>query len=276
MTAPQHLIDRTVHDVPLTDLRHYNGNARRGNVAQIRVSLLQHGQYRPIIVRRETNEVLAGNHTLKAAKDLGWDTIAVTYLDNLTDAQARKIVLMDNKSNDMATYDDEALITLLNDLDGDFIGSGFQQDDLDALVEGLAADLAAQNSGTGTHEDSEYTKKIKAPSYEPQMDAAPPVASLFDTTKTNDLQSQIAAADLPDDVRQFLTIAAARHVVFRYDRIAEFYAHADAATQRLMEASALVIIDMDDAIANGFVRLSTRLDALLNADRDDETERQAA
>ena len=40
-----------------------------------------------------------------------------------------------------------------------------------------------------------------------------------------------------------------------YRHIAEYYAQATPQMQRLMERSALVIIDMDDAIANGFVKL---------------------
>ena len=38
--------------------------------------------------------------------------------------------------------------------------------------------------------------------------------------------------------------------------------------QRLMEQSALVIIDIDDAIANGYVRLSTTIDKLIEESKD--------
>nr|WP_278259535.1 ParB N-terminal domain-containing protein [Nocardioides convexus] len=87
----------------------FEGNARRGDVQKIAHSLQANGQYRPLVVRRETSEVLAGNHTFQAAQLLGWESVLVTYLDGLTDAQARKIVLVDNKSNDAAGYDDTAL-----------------------------------------------------------------------------------------------------------------------------------------------------------------------
>ena len=44
--------------------------------------------------------------------------------------------------------------------------------------------------------------------------------------------------------------------------------------QRLMEQSALVIIDIDNAIENGFVELSSRIDelrdALIREDKNDE------
>ena len=38
-------------DIPLSDLERFPGNARRGNVAEIRKSIRRHGQYRAIVVR---------------------------------------------------------------------------------------------------------------------------------------------------------------------------------------------------------------------------------
>lgn len=56
-------------------------------------------------------------------------------------------------------------------------------------------------------------------------------------------------------------MAASRHVVFRYDRIAEYYCHAPKEVQELMEESALVIIDFDDAIEGGYVRARMEMEA---------------
>jgi hypothetical protein len=82
---------------------------------------------------------------------------------------------------------------------------------------------------------------------------------MIDRTKTETLQAEIECANLPDDVRTFLHFAAERHTVFNFRNIAEFYAHSDAYTQNLMERSALVIIDFDRAIEEGFVQLSKEL-----------------
>lgn len=59
--------------------------------------------------------------------------------------------------------------------------------------------------------------------------------------------------------KRSLTIAAYRHYVFNYSRIAEYYAGASKEMQELMEESALVIIDIDDAIKNGYVKYSKRI-----------------
>lgn len=60
----------------VAELSTFERNPRRGDVAAIAESLTRHGQYRPIVVNAgsltgRVNEVLAGNHTLLAAKHLG-------------------------------------------------------------------------------------------------------------------------------------------------------------------------------------------------------------
>lgn len=87
--------------VPLADLRPYQRNPRRGNVAVIRDSQGAHGQYWPIVVNQRGNVVLAGNRTGAAAKELGWETIAATFVDVDEDTAAR-IVVMDNRAADLA------------------------------------------------------------------------------------------------------------------------------------------------------------------------------
>ena len=121
--------------VAVDELVPFNGNARIGNVDLIAESLEVNGQYRPIVVRKATNEILAGNHTWKAAKQLGWRTIDVAYVD-VDAVGAQRIVLVDNRSNDVAGYDPEALTALLMELDS-FAGTGYDQADLDALLASL-------------------------------------------------------------------------------------------------------------------------------------------
>ena len=70
-----------------------------------------------------------------------------------------------------------------------------------------------------------------------------------------------------DEEKKFLRFAASRHIVFTYSKIADYYAHASAEMQSLMEESALVIIDMDDAIANGYVVLSEKMQQLIDEEK---------
>ena len=63
-------------------------------------------------------------------------------------------------------------------------------------------------------------------------------------------------------------MAAARHYRFNYKKIAEYYVEASEEMQRLMEKSALVLIDYDDAIKNGYVKLSQKLELLMEGEGD--------
>lgn len=116
--------------------------------------------------------------------------------------------------------------------------------------------------------DNRYSTKVSIPQYLPSK-INPNLWELCDKTKYNELVRNIAVADIPEDVKEFLMFAATRHIVFNYAKIADYYAHADAEIQRLMEQSALVIIDVNDAIANGYVRLSKNIRKLLE-NNDDE------
>ena len=123
--------------VDIATLKRHPANARQGNVALIKESLQAHGQYRPIVVNRRTNEVLAGNHTLDAARELGWRQVAATFVD-VDDDTATRIMLIDNRANDVATYDDRALAELLQGLEDDYTATGFASADLEKLIAGFA------------------------------------------------------------------------------------------------------------------------------------------
>ncbi len=118
--------------------------------------------------------------------------------------------------------------------------------------------LSASGSGLGEGGDDDYSKKIQSPIYEPKGEC-PPVKSLVDLTKTEKLLKAIASSKVPGDIQRFLQHAATRHSVFNYEQIAEYYAHAPKKVKELMEDSALVIIDFNKAIENGFVVLTEKL-----------------
>lgn len=103
-----------------------------------------------------------------------------------------------------------------------------------------------------------YTTKVEPPQYLPK-NKCPSLHELIDTRKYSELVSEIKASAITDEQKEFLINAATRHIVFRYDKIADYYAHQDKTMQELMEKSALVIIDFEDAIANGYVKLNKEL-----------------
>lgn len=117
----------------------------------------------------------------------------------------------------------------------------------------------------GFSEKSKYTQKVDIPQYKPTGDK-PKITELIDESKAHELLKDIIFSKVSWDERQFLIKATYRHLAFNYRKIAEYYAHANKEMQNLMEKSALVIIDYDDAIKNGYARLSKRIKEMSEAD----------
>jgi len=122
--------------INIDEIHTHPSNVRQGDVGAICESLKAHGQYRPIVFQQSTKRILAGNHTWKAAKALGWQQIAATPII-CDDQQALRILLADNKANDLATYDEPELVELLKqlaDTDEGLLGTLFDEDELDSLI----------------------------------------------------------------------------------------------------------------------------------------------
>jgi len=149
---------------PIDSVQPHPRNVRQGDVGAIANSLEVNGQYRPIVVHKTSNNILAGNHTYKAAVSLGWTQIAITYVD-CTDDQALKILLADNKANDLASYDDNGLADLLKDLVGGpgLDGTLYELSDLDDLIALLEPpNLNDLISDIGEHDNNDdFTGVIK-------------------------------------------------------------------------------------------------------------------
>lgn len=97
---------------PVGDLTFLPGNPRQGTVPAVVRSYERFGQRKPIIATKD-GTVIAGNHQLLAARELGWDKIAVIFTDD-DDATARAFALADNHTSDLGTYDDDLLAEMLS------------------------------------------------------------------------------------------------------------------------------------------------------------------
>ena len=135
-------------DFDVNELASYHKNPRRGDVDAIARSLAVNSQYRPIVVNIGTHtgrplEVLAGNHTLAGARQLGWPTIQATTVD-VDDLAAARIVAADNRTADLGGYDDQVLAELLQQLADDDMGlDGTGYDD--AFLADLLGDTDVPN-----------------------------------------------------------------------------------------------------------------------------------
>lgn len=132
MSEPVMFADLAALKVSVYQLSEHPENYNHGDVELIAESLRANGQYKPIIYDKTTGHVLAGNHTLRAARTLGWAHVAAIGIDT-DQATARKILAVDNQSAKKSTYDDALLAELLQAIP-DLEGTGFTDDDLDALL----------------------------------------------------------------------------------------------------------------------------------------------
>jgi hypothetical protein len=93
------------------------------------------------------------------------------------------------------------------------------------------------------------------PIYEPKR-AKPHPLELFDNAKAKRLEKRIMASSASEEEKRFLIAAAQRHVVFNYEKIADYYSHSPKEIQELFEQSALVVIDFNKAFELGYVQLA--------------------
>lgn len=141
------LAPQKIETVPIGTLKHHPKNPRKGDVKSITESIKHNGFYGVVVAQKSTGYVLAGNHRMMAAKAAGLDSLPVAYVD-VDDATALKILLADNRTNDLATYDNKELAELLADVSNTIglDGTGFDEAFLDGLIGELAQETPAGNA----------------------------------------------------------------------------------------------------------------------------------
>ena len=139
---------------PVDELVEYPGNARRGDLGLIAESIRRNGFYGVVVRQKSTGYVLVGNHRFKAAKIAGLDRVPVQTVD-VDDQTARRINLVDNRSNQIAGFDELQLVELLTltvDED-DLAGTGFSMDDFHQLVGSVQVPDFSPEAETGRLDD---------------------------------------------------------------------------------------------------------------------------
>ena len=261
-------VKRAKLDTLTPDHANANKGTERGRYA-LEASLRQFGAGRSILLDKN-GRIIAGNKTAEVAADVGLDDVLIVQTDgkqivavqrtdlDIDSEAGRGLAYADNRVGELSLdWDAEQVLADINA--GMDLSALFRQDELDAIINGMDEDVG------GNGKDEPYSREIKSPVYEPKNEK-PAIADLFDDTRTRQLIADIDAADMPEDVRAFLRVAAQRHTVLRFNRIADYYAHSDAPTQRLMEDSALVIIDFKRAIELGYVELAEKIGQLYGVD----------
>lgn len=220
----------------------------------------EQGWRAPITVSNLSGYITRGHGRLEAALEAGFKHVPIDRQDYADEGAELADMLADNRIAELSHRDDDLLkeaLDALQEYDIDGILSGYDMDDFDPF------------DGLNDEEEEVYTKKINIPQYEITGEC-PSIEELVKESKSQELLKEIDGANISEEEKEFLRKAALRHNSFDYRKIAEYYAHATPEMQRLMENSALVIIDLENAIANGYVRLSEDIQSMIEDDVDDE------
>ena len=233
----------------IKDLIPYVSNPRQITEKQaedLKASLERFGIADPMIINTD-NTIIGGHQRKKILETLmGYDPdyeIDVRLPDReLSIDEVRELNVRLNKNVAEWNFDVLANSFELDDL-RDW---GFEEDEL--KIEGWDAEPL-------------YTPKIETPIYEPRGEK-PNINDIYNADRAEELIDEIKKFDISEEEKLFLILAAYRHVVFNYGRIADYYAHSEKTTQRLMENSALVIVDINKAIEDGYTRFTDEVTEL--------------
>lgn len=254
------------HDamVPLDELKPNPRNPNRHPEEQLR--LLAHiieaqGWRAPITVSNRSGLIVRGHGRLEAARLLELDEAPVDYQDYRNDEDEWADLIADNRIAELAETDYLALTEMLEELD-----TGAFDMELTGYSESALLDLVDASDLEPLDEEG-YTKKAEGLHYEPTGEDVE-TRDLYDDKRYRKLVAAIDESGVGEDVKEFLRVAATRHIVFDYASIAEFFANADEEVQGLMRDSALVIIDIGDAIRAGLTRFNSELEGVRDADLD--------
>lgn len=236
------------------ELTPYLKNAKQhpaDQVKQIANSIKAFGWTQPIVVDKD-RVVVIGHGRLMAAKELMLEKVPVVMRDDLSEEQVKALRIADNKTNE-----------------SDWITDKLDEELAELAIAGFDMEQFGFDTGDVDFSDNPYTQKTDIPQYEIQGEDVT-VDDLYKDEKTKNLLAEIEGSTLSESDKQFLRIAAYRHVVFNYQNIAEYYAKADRQLQWLMEKSALVIVDIDDAIKNGYTLLKDTIADIIAEERESD------
>lgn len=131
---------------PIAKLLPYARNSRTHSpeqIALVAASIVEYGFVNPCLIGAD-GILVAGHARLAASQKLGLKSVPVVVLDHLTPTQRRALVISDNRTAELAGWDDEMLrveLDALRDDDFDLSLTGFDVDALADLFEGEEGDV---------------------------------------------------------------------------------------------------------------------------------------
>lgn len=158
--------------IDIEPLVHDPRNARRHdqrNIEAIQASLEKFGQLKPIVLADDGVTILAGNGTVHAGRQLGWTHVAAVTSGFSPDSpQAKAFAIADNRSAELALWDDERLAQTLSELqaeDFDVGQLGFTDKEIAELIDDGPVMVPDQPVGNGHATDGKTSQEEDSPGF---------------------------------------------------------------------------------------------------------------
>jgi len=172
-----------IEEIRIDEISNHERNPKQHPDKQIRLleeSIKRFGWTNPVILSAD-NIILAGHARVKAAIELGQDTIPCIRT-KLSGAEADAYLLTDNRLSDIAPYDRDILAELLSDIPSDLAEiTGFDQIQIDTLLSG--EDIPDIDKFISDSQPEEPREEVDA---EPQIDRAAELNEIWQV-KTGDM-----------------------------------------------------------------------------------------
>ena len=137
------IVPQTYEMVSVDAIKPHERNVNQGDLGAIVESVEANGFYGAVIVQQSTGKILAGNYRWRAAVSRGLKFVPVIWVD-VDDAAALRIMLADNRTTRLGMDDSAGLAALLQEIQSDagsLTGTGFDADDLQALLSDMTGEL---------------------------------------------------------------------------------------------------------------------------------------
>jgi len=255
---------KELRHVPACDLRPNPKNWRTHPKAQqdaLRGILAEVGMADACLARELDDGTLMLIDGHLRAETIGEEVVPVLILD-VDEAEADKILATLDPLAAMAGADEDMLHELLS-------GIETESESVRAMLQETERMASAASDEVDDNGDNPYTAKVDIPQYE-ISGPKPLLSELFDSSKAEKLIEEVEKSPVDEEEKAFLRAAAMRHVVFNYEKIANYYAHSNSEMQRLLENSACVIVDIEKAIENGWAKLDAVLSEQYSSEKEQE------
>jgi len=158
---PPSVIQQVFDDaIPIDALKEHPDNPRRGDDAAVSESIGVNKFYGAILIHKQSKRIIGGNTRWRAMRAAGAETVPGFWV-SCSPAQAKRIMLADNRTSDLAEYDEQALVDLLAEIQSQekngLLGTGYTDDDLAGLLATLGS-----SPGLAPREDDAPKLPVKA------------------------------------------------------------------------------------------------------------------